>query len=77
MKQQKIKTILAAGAVATFVLAVAPSAMALETYRTYSEGCDRWSNQGAGQRIKCFDCLRRQKINGRRVWVNTCSHRPY
>ncbi|MGA8172816.1 MAG: hypothetical protein WB816_18570 [Methylocystis sp.] len=78
MSQYAIKSIVAAGIVAAVAtLAAASSAMALETYRSYDEGCARWSSQGAGQRIKCFDCLERRQLHGRTVWVNTCAHAPY
>jgi hypothetical protein len=68
-----IKSVIAAA----MLVAAASSAMALETYRSYDAGCARWSSQGAGQRIKCFDCLERQKIGGKWLWVNTCAHAPY
>lgn len=76
--------ILAAGTCLAFAIAAASSALAwwdpskgLETYKTYEEGCDHWSRQGGGQRIKCFSCLKRQEINGEELWVNMCSHPPY
>jgi hypothetical protein len=70
-----IKSVIAAGMFgAIAAVATAGTAMALETFRSYDAGCARWSSQGAGQRIKCFDCLERQKIGGRWVWVNTCPH---
>jgi hypothetical protein len=73
-----IKSVIAGGTfVAVAMMAVASSAMALETYRSYDAGCARWSNQGAGQRIKCFDCLERRKVGGKWLWVNTCAHPPY
>ena len=73
MTGRTIGFVLAGGifmAVAT--LAVAQPAMALETFRSYSAGCARWEGQGAGQRMKCFNCLKRQRIGGRSLWVNTC-----
>ena len=50
-------------------------ARGLETYKPYEEGCARWSMQGGGQRIKCFSCLKRQQVNGKELWVNTCPTR--
>ena len=83
MSRRKAKAV-AAGSCLALAIAAASSALAwwdpakgLETYKTYEEGCARWSSQGAGQRIKCFDCLKRQEINGKELWVNTCSHPPY
>lgn len=73
MNRRSIKAAAAVGTLVAFAAALAPSAKALEVYKTYSEGCARWESQGAGQRIKCFDCLKRQRIKGRRVWVNTCA----
>ena len=78
MTGRTIKSVITGGMfVAVATLATAGTATALETYGSYSEGCARWSSQGAGQRIKCFDCLRREKIGGKRLWVNTCAHAPY
>jgi hypothetical protein len=78
MTGHAIKSVIAGGTfVAIAILAAASSAMALETYRSYDAGCARWSSQGGGQRIKCFDCLERQKVNGQWLWVNTCEHPPY
>lgn len=77
MHRRNPKSVAVAGALAAFVMASAPAASALEVYRSYSAGCARWERQGAGQRIKCFDCLQPQRINGRRFWVNTCAHGAY
>jgi hypothetical protein len=75
MTGHTIKSVIAAGMFgAIAAAATAGSAMALETFRSYDAGCARWSSQGAGQRIKCFDCLERRKVGGQWVWVNTCPH---
>ena len=81
MNRSKAKRAVAAGALVTFaMMAAAPSAadsfrgdfLKLETYKTYEEGCARWEREGAGERIKCFDCLKQR--GG--VWVNTCQLTP-
>jgi hypothetical protein len=73
-----IKSVIAGGAfVAVAMLVAASPAMALETYRSYDAACARWSSQGGGQRIKCFDCIERRQLGGKTVWVNTCEHPPY
>ncbi len=76
--------IVAAGLCLAVALAAASSALAWwdpsrgpEVYKSYEEGCNRWSSQGAGQRIKCFSCLKRQEIDGKEMWINTCSHPAY
>ena len=75
MTGRTIKSVIAGGMfVALATLATAGTAMALEIFRSYDAGCARWSSQGAGQRIKCFDCLERRQMGGRWVWVNTCPH---
>ena len=75
MTGRGIKSVITGGMfVAVATLATMESAMALEVFRSYSAGCARWESQGAGQRIKCFDCLRRRSLGGRWVWVNTCPH---
>ena len=62
MTGRMIKSAIAAGMfVAVATLATVGSAMALEVFRSYSAGCARWSSQGAGQRIKCFDCLKKRQ----------------
>jgi len=43
-----------------------------ETYASYEEGCARWEREGAGERIKCFDCLKQRG----KVWVNICKLTP-
>ena len=75
MTGRKIKAVIAAamfGAIAA--VATVGSATALEVFRSYDAGCARWSSQGAGQRIKCFDCLERHRLGGQWVWINTCPH---
>jgi hypothetical protein len=74
MTGNKIKSVIAAAMFGAIAAATAGPAMALEIFRSYDAGCARWSSQGAGQEIKCFDCLERVRIAGRWVWVNTCPH---
>jgi hypothetical protein len=81
MTRSKAKCAVAAGALVTLAMAaVAPSVadsfrgdfLALQTYASYEEGCARWEREGAGQRIKCFDCIKQRG----KVWVNICSLTP-
>ena len=68
MTGRTFKTVILWGVfVAAATLATAGSAMALEVFRSYDAGCARWSSQGAGQRIKCFDCLERRSLDSRQV----------
>ena len=62
MTARRIKSAIAGGMfVALATLATMGTAMSLEVFRSYGAGCARWSSQGAGQRIKCFDCLKSVK----------------
>ncbi len=78
MTGRMIKSAIAGGMfVALATLATAGSAMALQTYGSYAAGCARWESQGAGQRVKCFECLKKRRIGGSWLWVNTCAHPSY